>query len=94
METLSGYVYILKSERNGTYCIGSAKNLDHRLVEHNSGEVKYTRNIRPLALMFAQKYDTLTKARKVEYKLKRLKSAKVIEQIIAEQSIKIKVPGV
>ncbi|MEW6026404.1 MAG: GIY-YIG nuclease family protein [Planctomycetota bacterium] len=86
-----GYVYILKSGRNGTYYTGSTDNLEKRLKRHNGGLVKATRNIRPLTLMFCQKYDTLPEARRIEYRLKRLKSRKVIEQIINDGCIKMEV---
>ncbi len=93
MEPKSGYVYILQSVQNGTYYIGSTKNIGHRLEEHRAGVVKYTRNLRPLTLMFYQKYKTLIEAKQIEYKLKRFKNRKIIEQIITEQCIRIKPMG-
>jgi putative endonuclease len=82
-----GYVYILKSERNETYYIGSAKNIENRFEEHNSGEVKYTKNLRPLVLMFSQKYNSIKETRRIEYKLKRLKNRNIIERIISDKKI-------
>ncbi|MBI5779246.1 MAG: GIY-YIG nuclease family protein [Planctomycetes bacterium] len=85
-----GYVYILKSNRNGTYYIGSTQDLEKRLERHNNGFVKATRNIRPLTIAFYQKYETIKEAKQIEYKLKPLKSRKIIEQIITEGCIKVK----
>ncbi|MFH0889319.1 MAG: GIY-YIG nuclease family protein [Planctomycetota bacterium] len=85
-----GYVYILKSSRNETYYIGSTQNIEKRLEKHNTGLVKSTCNIRPLILVFYQKYNTIPQARQIEYKLKRLKSRKIIEQIITDGCIKVK----
>jgi len=87
MNNMNGFVYILESQQNKTYYIGSTNNLERRLDEHNSGKVKYTKNLRPLELKFFKKYDSLTEARKVEYKLKKLKRRDIIEKIIKEQKI-------
>lgn len=40
--------------------------------------------------MFSQEYKTLTEARKVENKLKKLKSKEIIDRIIQEKIIKLK----
>ena len=85
-----GYVYILKSACNETYYIGSTQDLEKRLERHNNGFVKATRNIRPLTIAFYQKYEAIKEAKKIEYKLKQLKSRKIIEQIIADGCIRIK----
>ena len=37
------YVYILQSEKDGTYYIGSTQDLDERLKRHNEGRSKYTK---------------------------------------------------
>ena len=87
MNNMNGFVYILESQKNKTYYIGSTNNLERRLDEHNSGKVKYTKNLRTLELKFFKKYDSLTEARKVEYKLKKLKRRDIIEKIIKEQKI-------
>lgn len=85
------FVYILQSEVNNRFYIGSTNNLNERLIEHTIGESKYTRNLRPFKLVFSQEYNTLEEARKIEYKLKSFKSKKIIERIINDKIIKIKV---
>jgi len=87
MNNMNGFVYILESQKNKTYYIGSTNNLERRLNEHNSGKVKYTKNLRPWKLKFFKKYDSLTEARKVEYKLKKLKRRDIVEKIIKEQKV-------
>jgi len=77
-----GYVYILRSLKNGRYYVGSTNDLEKRVMEHNAGKSKYTSFSLPFELVFSQVFDVLSIARKVEYKLKRLKSKKVIEEII------------
>ncbi|MCL5090624.1 MAG: GIY-YIG nuclease family protein, partial [Patescibacteria group bacterium] len=65
------YVYILKSEKNGRFYIGSTNNLLRRINEHFEGKAKYTRNNRPLKLVFSQEYENLKTARSIEKKLKK-----------------------
>jgi putative endonuclease len=84
-----GFVYILQSERNGRFYVGSTDNVERRFSEHQNGIVRSTRNLRPWLLKFFKEYKSLTEARKVEYKLKSFKSRKVIEQIIEEKNIKL-----
>ena len=86
-----GYVYILKSLKNGKYYVGSTDNLERRIFEHNSGKSKYTRLSKPFELVFSQEFETLVLARKVEFKLKSFKSKKIIEQIIEDGVCRMKV---
>ena len=46
------YVYVLISEKDGLFYTGYTKDLKNRLVEHNSGNVKSTRQRRPLKLIY------------------------------------------
>ncbi|MFH0912638.1 MAG: GIY-YIG nuclease family protein [Patescibacteria group bacterium] len=86
-----GYVYILESLSNGVHYIGSSENPQRRLAEHNNGKVTATRNKGPWIIRIIQQYSDISIARKVEYKLKRLKSRKIIDRIIVERFIKIEV---
>jgi putative endonuclease len=83
------YLYILQSLKNFRYYIGSTNNIDRRLDEHNSGKSKYTKIIRPLKLVFKQEYPSIMLARKIEHKLKKLKSKEIIEKIIEDKYIKL-----
>lgn len=84
-----GTLYILQSMVNGRYYIGSTNNLTRRLGEHNSGKSIYTNLTKPFGLVFSKNYSTLEEARSIEYKLKRFKSRKIIEQIIKEEDVKL-----
>jgi putative endonuclease len=84
-----GFVYILQSLRNSRYYIGSTLGIEKRFSEHQNGYVKSTRNIRPLELKFYKKYEDIEDARRIEYKLKKLKNRNIIEKIILEKDIKI-----
>ena len=84
-----GFVYILKSEKNGRYYIGSTKNVEQRLQKHNHGYVKSTRATRPFKIVLVQQYPTITKAKQIEYKIKKLKRRDYIEKMIQDGFVKM-----
>jgi putative endonuclease len=56
------FVYILRCA-DGTYYVGSTKNLERQFVEHASGEgAKYTSTRLPVELVFAEEYDRIDDA--------------------------------
>jgi len=79
---MSGFVYILQSEKNGRYYIGSTNNPDHRLQQHNSGFVAATLNKGPWIRVALVEFATPTMARKAEHHLKRQKSRRATMQVI------------
>ena len=81
------YVYILQSEKNGSYYVGSSCDITKRLAEHNSGHTKSLKYIRPVKMVFSKKYDSVKTARAIELKIKKSKSRKIIEKIIIDQKI-------
>lgn len=80
---MKGYLYILQSQTNGRYYIGSTNNWKRRIEEHNKGNSPYTRTTRPWVVKYLKEFETLVEARKEEMILKRMKSRKVIEELIA-----------
>jgi len=76
-------VYILKL-KNDQYYVGSINCLERRLNEHNSGLVKSTKYKIPAKIVFHQEFSSLTKTRKIEYKIKKQKSRKIVEEIISK----------
>ncbi|MBM2840061.1 MAG: nuclease superfamily protein [Bacteroidetes bacterium] len=47
------YAYILRSEKDGTFYYGSAKDVRKRVRDHNAGRVKYTRGYCPYVLHYS-----------------------------------------
>ncbi len=86
-----GFVYILRSESLGMYYIGCSDNVERRLLEHNSNQVKATRSKGPWVLVFEQEFENMTIARKIESKLKKFKSKDILERIIEDGEIKMSV---
>jgi putative endonuclease len=85
---MSHYVYILVSQKNGRYYIGSSDNPHQRLIDHNSGRSAYTKRNRPFKLEFIQKFDTVSEARKIETKIKKWKRRDFIEKVIKDGYIR------
>jgi predicted GIY-YIG superfamily endonuclease len=80
---VKGYLYILKSGKNGRYYVGSSINPERRLLEkHNKGLVAATKYLVPWKIVFKQEYGEIKIARQVEYKLKTFKSKVILEKII------------
>jgi len=46
------YVYILKSEKDGSKYVGVSQDLKRRISEHNSGNAKYSDSKRPYKLIW------------------------------------------
>ena len=80
-------VYFLYSKKADRYYIGSTSDIRRRIDEHNKGYCEATKFLRPLGLVFFQEYASLSDARKIEYKLKKLKSRKIIETILKSGKI-------
>lgn len=74
--------YILKSEKDDKYYIGSTENINERIIKHNKGQSKYTKGRGPFKLIYQEEYETLSDAKKREYYLKSLKSRIAIEKLI------------
>lgn len=79
---MKGYVYILKSKKTGRYYVGCSEEPDVRFKYHNAGKVSATRYQIPWVKVFVMKFDDMTDARKEEYRIKRMKSRKYIEELL------------
>ena len=64
------YVYLLKSEKDNKFYIGSTADLKKRIKEHSDGKVKSTACRRPLKLVYYETYADESIARKRELKVK------------------------
>jgi len=82
------FVYILQSDKNGKYYIGSTNDLERRLLEHNFRKTKSLKNLLPVKLIFKKELAQLIQARRIERKLKKMKSRSILERIIKDQEIK------
>ncbi|MDF2159305.1 GIY-YIG nuclease family protein [Algoriphagus sp. CAU 1675] len=77
------YVYILKSERDGSLYVGSSQNPEDRLLKHNRAHKGYTARKRPWKIVHVEKYETKSEALTRERFIKRQKSAVFIKELIS-----------
>ncbi|MEA2111264.1 MAG: GIY-YIG nuclease family protein [Campylobacterota bacterium] len=79
---MSYYVYILKCSDN-TYYTGITTDLERRLLEHNSSVkgAKYTRNRRPVIVVYSEENHDKSSASKREYEIKKLSRVQKIELV-------------
>ncbi|MBC7948941.1 MAG: GIY-YIG nuclease family protein [Chitinophagaceae bacterium] len=78
------FAYILYSVRLDKYYIGSCTNLERRLYEHNSGHSKFTSLGVPWQVVYLEEFEVLLDARRREMQIKRMKSRRYIEDLIAK----------
>ena len=83
------YVYILKSLKNGKYYIGSTNDISQRFLTHQKGGVKATRYLRPFEIALQQECLSLSTARKIEQKLKKLKRRDYLDKIVKDGKIRL-----
>ncbi len=75
------YVYILRC-RDDTLYTGMTDDLQRRLDAHNAGKgAKYTRGRGPVELVYREKMESATDARKREYRIKQLTRAQKLDLI-------------
>ena len=76
------YVYILYSTSRDRYYVGSASDIEQRLMRHNAGATPSTKPGRPWKLVYSEDFTTRSDALKREMQIKRQKSRIYIEQLI------------
>lgn len=64
------YVYVLKSEKDGSIYIGYSNDLKRRLVEHNRAHSQSTKSKRPWILIYYEAYRSQRDAKYREGNLK------------------------
>ncbi len=82
------YVYILQNNK-GKYYIGSTTNIEKRIKHHKKGYSPSTSKMGHVELVLKLKYNTLSEARIVEMKLKKLKRHDYIKKIVEDGYIRM-----
>lgn len=80
------YVYILRSKTTSKFYIGQTENLVRRLHYHNSGYSKSTKSGIPWELVYKEELEDRASAMKRETEIKKKKSKKYIEDLIARRA--------
>jgi putative endonuclease len=80
------FVYILQSQRDGSYYIGYTNNLEERLKRHNEGRSVFTRPKLPWVVVYRETFDSRGEAMKRERELKSRKDREVISALVRASS--------
>jgi putative endonuclease len=56
------FVYILESEIDGRLYKGQTRDINKRILEHNSGKTKSTKGYKPWKLVYFEKFETRDEA--------------------------------
>lgn len=78
-------VYILESQKNKRYYVGSTDDVLRRLSDHNFGKVASTKNLRPWIIKAFVECSNLTEARSSEYRLKKYKRRDILDKVILDK---------
>ena len=76
------FVYIIQSLKDGTYYVGSTRDLNERLERHNQGRSNYTKAKRPWKLRYSEKHPDRSSASIRENEIKSRKSKSYIESLV------------
>ncbi len=76
------YVYILQSLKDNRYYIGETSNVEERLVFHNLGKQRSTKNRIPFRLILVKEYPTREEALKREKQIKSWKGGQAFQKLI------------
>ncbi len=75
------FVYILHSKSIAKYYTGQTNNLDNRLLEHNTGQSKYTSRGSPWLIVYSQVVNTRSEAVILETKIKKRGAKRFINDL-------------
>jgi putative endonuclease len=76
------YLYILKSLKDNNHYTGISSNIEKRLLQHNSGKTRSTKNRKPFILIYKEKFPSRLEARKREIFLKSYHGSKEKMEIL------------
>jgi putative endonuclease len=80
------YVYIIKSLSAKKFYIGHSANPFNRLIDHNSGKVKFTKRFIPWEIVHLESFDSKSDAYKRELKIKSYKGGNAFKKLINNSS--------
>lgn len=64
------WVYVIKSSKKDWFYVGLTSNMETRLLQHNAGRVRSTKQLSPYKLIYGKQFDDRINARDFEKFLK------------------------
>lgn len=77
------FVYIIESEKTGRHYVGSCGNIEARLKDHNSNQVRSTKNKGPYKLIYKEEFTSKQDALRREKQIKSYKSGRFFKKLIS-----------
>ncbi len=81
------FIYILYSKSFDRYYVGSTENVELRLYRHNSKMVASTKKYITWVVVHTEQFSSRSDAVKRENQIKKMKSRKYIESLIANKKV-------
>ena len=78
------YIYMLKSELDGSFYIGYSTDIKRRLAEHNAGLSSYSSRKAPWKLIYWEEFEDKTSALRREIFLKKQKNRAFYQTLAAD----------
>ena len=79
------FVYVLKSDKDGTFYVGTTKNVSERLLQHNRSQSLATKTRKPWELIGVEEYKDISLALKREKFFKTGKGKVVIKNLYGKK---------
>jgi putative endonuclease len=83
------FTYMLKSQKDGSFYIGSTADLKKRIEYHNQGLSTYTSAKTPWAIVYFETFSSINEAMKREYFLKKQRNRAFYQRLIDGFNLKI-----
>ncbi len=87
------YIYILYSKKLDRFYVGQTTNVENRLKKHNDGYSTATKSGKPWELKRVVEFESKTEAIRAEKWIKRMKSRRIINQIVDQEINLIEIVG-
>ena len=76
------FVYILQSQKDGSFYIGYSANVEQRLRKHNSAKSGYTATKQPWSVVYQEAFEQKSEALSREKFLKRQKNRSFYQRLV------------
>ena len=83
------FVYIIQSQKDDRYYVGSTNDLVERLQRHNQGRSKYTKDNGPWELVYTEEYPDRSTAIRRENSIKKRKKRAYIQYLVIEHKLSV-----
>jgi putative endonuclease len=76
------FVYILQSQKDKKYYIGETSNVNARLIFHNAGKQRSTKNRTPFIIVLVEEFETRQQALQREKQIKSWKGGNAFKLLV------------